>query len=273
MLQLLLAIASTQLGSAVAKSLFTQVGPLGMATLRVGLAALILILLWRPKIRGYGRSAYVTLTCFGLSLAAMNAFFYSAIAQIPIGVAVAVEFSGPLAVALFNSRRPLDILWVTFAGIGILLLAPFGGQLLDPVGISFALLAGGCWGAYIVFSARTGRVFAGTQGLALAMVVGAIALLPLGMLTDGDMFNNRGLLAQGLGVAMLSSVLPYSLEMSALRHLPFHVFGVLLSLEPAVAACLGFLLLGESLSPRMIAAISMVVVAAVGVALTKAPQP
>ncbi|PSN20696.1 EamA family transporter [filamentous cyanobacterium CCP5] len=270
-LQVLLAMGSTQLGSALAKSLFGQVGPVGMATLRVGFAALVLMVLWRPKIRGYSRQGYYTLVLFGLSLAAMNTFFYGAIARIPIGVGVALEFTGPLVVALFNSQRRLDFVWVLLAAIGIVLLAPFRGSLLDPVGVILALLAGACWGAYILLSAQTGRVFEGSQGLALAMTVGAIALLPLGIITDGGMFGQPVLLAQGFGVALLASALPYSLEMAALRHLPLSVFGVFLSLEPAIAACLGFWLLGETLALRMVIAIAMVMIAAAGIALSQKP--
>lgn len=271
MLQLLAAMASTQLGSALAKSLFDQVGPVGMATLRVGFAALILMLLWRPTIRGHSRQAYGTLVMFGLSLAAMNTFFYGAIARIPIGVGVALEFTGPLMVALLNSKRRLDVVWVALAAVGIVLLAPLRGSSLDPLGVMLALLAGGCWGAYILLSARTGRAFPGSEGLALAMAVGAIALLPVGLITDTAMLGEPLLWAKGFGVAMLASALPYSLEMAALRHLPLNVFGVLMSLEPAIAACLSFWVLGETLTPRMMSAIFMVMAAAAGVSLSQKP--
>ncbi|MGB3312395.1 MAG: EamA family transporter [Nodosilinea sp.] len=263
------AIASTQLGSTLAKSLFGQVGPLGMVLLRVGLSALVLVAWCRPRWRGHSRQDYRLLVSFGLSLAVMNALFYCAIARIPIGVAVALEFSGPLTVALLHSRRWLDGLWVALAAVGIVLLSPLNTPALDGAGVVMALLAGVAWGSYIVLSARMGQAFRGGEGLALSMVVGALLLLPVGVLAEGRTLLSPHILLLGLGVALLASTLPYTLEMAALRRMPVNVFGVLMSLEPAIAALLSFLWLGETLTLSMMGAIGLVMVAAAGVSLSQ----
>lgn len=263
----LAAMISTQVGAALAKSLFGQVGPLGLVCLRVGLAAILLMLWQRPQLRGYSIKTYQLLVMFGLSLAVMNSCFYGAIARIPIGVAVAVEFSGPLLVALVHSRRWIDGLWVALAALGIGLLSPLHTSGLDSWGLVFALLAGVAWGIYILLSAQVGRVFKGSQGLALAMAVGGLALLPLGLISAGTALFSPKILGLGMGVALLSSALPYSLEMAALRRLPVHGFGVLLSLEPAIATVTGFLGLGETLTIQMLLAIGLIMVAAAGVSL------
>ncbi|MGF1566730.1 MAG: DMT family transporter [Nodosilinea sp.] len=263
------AMVSTQMGSALAKSLFGQVGPLGMVLLRVGLAALVLIAWQRPRLRGHSPRAYRLLVGFGLSLAVMNAFFYCAIARIPIGVAVALEFSGPLLVALLHSRRWLDVLWVALAAVGIVLLSPLNTAALDGLGVTFALLAGVAWGSYIMLSARMGQVFAGGEGLALSMAVGAVVLLPVGIWADGIALLSPRILLLGLGVALLASALPYSLEMAALRQMPVNVFGVLMSLEPAIAATIGFVALGEMLTVQMVLAIALIMAAAAGVSLAQ----
>jgi inner membrane transporter RhtA len=260
-------MASTQLGSTLAKSLFGQVGPLGMVLLRVGLSAVMLVAWWRPRWRGHRPADYRLLVAFGLSLAVMNALFYLSIARIPIGVAVALEFSGPLTVALVHSRRWLDGLWVALAAVGIVLLSPLNTPDLDGLGVAFALLAGVAWGAYIVLSARMGQAFRGGEGLALAMAVGALALLPVGIAAEGRALFSPQVLLVGLGVALLASTLPYSLEMSALRRMPVNVFGVLMSLEPAIATLISFVWLKESLSPAMLGAIALVMVAAAGASL------
>jgi inner membrane transporter RhtA len=263
----MVAIASTQLGSALAKSMFGQVGPLGMVMLRVGLAATLLIALWRPRWRGYSRRDYGLVLGFGLSLVMMNSCFYGAISRIPIGVAVALEFTGPLTIALVNSRRPLDWLWVAFAAVGIVLLSPLNTSALDGWGVVLALLAGAGWGLYIPLSAKTGQIFRGSDGLAIAMTLGGVVLLPIGTLVEGTALLNTQVLLAGLGVALLSSAIPYSLELAALRHLPLNVFGVFMSLEPAIAALIGFVGLGETLTWPMVIAIGLIVVAAVGVSL------
>ncbi|MFM7427487.1 MAG: EamA family transporter [Elainella sp.] len=266
-LLVLLSVFSTQLGSALAKRLFEQLNPYGIVYLRVGFAALVLLALWRPRWRQVDRATYPILTLFGLALALMNLCFYLAIARIPIGIAVALEFIGPLGVAVAHSRRWLDGLWVLLAAAGILLLAPIGdGLKLDPTGVSLALTAGGLWAAYILLSARVGKALPGGSGLALAMTIGAIGLTPVGLLAGGSGLWSPSLLLFGFGVALLSSALPYSLELEALRWMPVQVFGVLLSLEPVAAAATGFLVLGETLSLRAMLAILLVTIAAAGAA-------
>lgn len=272
----LLAIGSTQLGAAIAKGLFEAAGPAGTVLMRVGFAALLLLLIWRPRVAGYGRSAYLTAAVFGLALAAMNFSFYSAIDRIPLGVAVTLEFVGPLGVAVAGSRRLLDVLWAALAATGILLLAPtgiFGGMDLDPIGVGLALLAGGFWASYIFLSARAGRAFPGGTGLVIAMCVGALALAPVGIPAGGSALLDPRILLAGLGVAFLSSVVTYSLELEALRKLPTRVFGVMMSLEPAVAALIGFLVLGEKLGTRAVVAIALVTIAAAGASRFGASSP
>ena len=266
-------MVSIQIGATLAKSLFGQVGPLGMVTLRVGLAAVVLMAWRRPRLRGHAPADYRLLVVFGLILAMMNSLFYLSIARIPTGVAVAIEFSGPLLVALLHSRRWIDGLWVALAAVGVVLLSPLRTDNLDPWGVTFALLAGVAWGAYIVLSARMGRVFQGGEGLALSMAVGGLVLLPLGLAADGWTMLSPHILALGLGVAVLASALPYSLEMAALRRLPVHVFGVLLSLEPAIASTVSFVGLGETLTAQMIVAIGLIMVAAAGVSFFQPKLP
>ena len=201
---------------------------------------------------------------FGITLGLMNWAIYSAMDRIPLGVAVTIEFAGPLGVAVFASRRPLDLLWVVLAAAGIVLLADPGGGSLDTVGVAFALLAAAMWAAYILLSVRTGRLFPGGSGLAIAMAVGAVTILPLGVGQAGSALLEPELLAAGAVVALASSVIPYSLELEALRRLPARVFGVLMSLEPAVAALAGLVVLGQALGAREWLAIALVVVAAAG---------
>lgn len=260
----LLSIASTQIGSAIAKSLLDQITPVGMVLLRVGFAAGLLLLLWRPSVRQTLRARGWLVLFFGASLALMNLSFYEAIARIPIGIGVALEFIGPLGVAVCNSRKLLDVLWVVLAGLGILLVTPIGGFALDLVGISFALLAGAFWAAYIILSARTGKALPGGGGLAIAMTLGTLILLPIGGSAVYQALDRPYLLLLGFGVAMLSSAIPYSLELEALRTLPVRVFGILLSLEPMMAAIAGFVILGETLNFRSGIAIVLVTVAAAG---------
>jgi inner membrane transporter RhtA len=257
------AIASTQLGAAVAKSLFDELGPTGTVFLRVAFAAVALAALWRPGLRRWARSELALAAAFGVALAGMNLSFYAALDRLPLGIAVTLEFSGPLGVALFGSRRPLDVLWAVLAAAGILVLADPGGE-ADPVGVVLALLAGACWAAYILLSQRAGRTFPGGTGLALAMSVGAVLLLPVGVAGGGGELLGAGVLLTGAGVALLSSAIPYSLELESLRRLPARVFGVLMSLEPAVAALVGLVVLGEVLGVREVVAILLVVVASIG---------
>lgn len=253
-----------QFGAALAKGLFDEIGVGGTVFLRVFFAALVLVALWRPSLRGRGRRELRLVVAFGLVLACMNLAFYSALDRIPLGAAVTFEFIGPLGVAVAGSRKALDLLWVALAAIGILLLSDFGAGDLDPLGIALALLAGAFWAAYILLSARVGQEFEGADGLALAMVVGAAVLVPVGVGDAGGELLVPWILAVAAAVAILSSAIPYALEMEALRRMPTGVFGVLMSLEPAVAALAGFLLLGEDLNAREIVAILFVVAASAG---------
>lgn len=272
---MLLAVCSVQLGAAVAKGLFEEVGPGGTVFLRVGFAAAFLLLLWRPKVRGYPPSACRLAVSFGAVLAAMNLAFYSALDRIPLGVAVTLEFVGPLGVAVAGSRRMLDLLWVAMAAAGILLLAPlgaFGGAGLDPAGVGLALLAGCFWAAYILLGGWTGRAFPGSTGLIIAMCAGAALTAPVGLASAGAGLLEAQVLLAGAAVALLSSAVPYSLELEALRRLPARVFGVLMSLEPAVAALVGFVVLGERLGWRALLAVLLVTAAAVGASRSSAAQ-
>jgi len=216
-------------------------------------------------VRGRSREEWLLVATFGFCLAGMNYAFYAALDRIPLGVAVTFEFVGPLGIAVFGSRRPLDLVWVVLAGTGILLLADPGGG-FDGLGVGLALLAGAFWAAYILVSARMGRAIPGQSGLALAMVVASALVLPFGIADGGADLLDPVVLAIGLGVAILSSAIPYSLEFEALRRLPAAVFGVLMSLEPAMAALAGFVVLGEVLDARELAAIGLVVVASAGAA-------
>ncbi|WP_036480614.1 DMT family transporter [Myxosarcina sp. GI1] len=263
----LISIASTQLGSAIAKPIIQELGATTTVLLRVGLGAIALLLLQRPQLKGYTRKDYLLLVMFGLGMAAMNLSFYAAIARIPIGIAVTLEFVGPLAVACANSRQLLDLLWIFLAGVGIFLLAPIQGSRLDPLGVAYALLAAFFWGSYILLSARVGKVFAEISGVALmsaALTAGTLGLLPISILSGGLTRLEPRFLAIGLAVAILSSVIPYTFELEALKKLPVRIFGVLMSLEPAIAALLGFIILQEQLELQSIIAIALVTLASVG---------
>jgi inner membrane transporter RhtA len=256
------AAVSPQVGAALAVTLFDELGPAGAAFLRLAFAAIVLWAIWRPRLTGDLRLA----AAFGVALGLMNWSFYEAIARIPLGVAVTIEFAGPLLVAVLGSRRPLDVVWVALAAIGIVVLVdPVGGS-LDPAGVAFALAAGTCWMAYIYLSKRTGAAFAGGTGLAIAMAVGALIVLPAGVLQADGALVQPHLLGPALVVALASSVLPYSLELEALRRLPESVFGVLMSLDPAIAALVGLVALDQALDARDVVAIAMVVVASAGAA-------
>jgi inner membrane transporter RhtA len=267
-------MASTQAGAAIAKTLFHDLGPAATAFLRVALAALLLAMIWRPRVAGHSRRELALAGAFGLALCAMNLTFYEAISRIPLGIAVTIEFAGPLAVAIALSRRKLDALWVVLAVAGILLLArPGGGGHVETAGILLALLAGVFWASYILLSARAGQAFPGGSGLAIAMVVGGLALLPVGIAGGGSELLDPRLLASGAGVALLASAIPYSLELEALRRLPTQVFGILMSLEPAIAALAGFVILGEGLRARDIGAIALVAMASAGASLSASGKP
>ena len=256
------ACVSPQIGAAFAVTLFDELGPAGAAFLRLAFAAIILLAIWRPRLAGDLRIP----AAFGVSLGLMNWTFYEAIDRIPLAIAVTIEFTGPLLVAVIGSRRPLDGVWIALAAAGIVLLVGPGGGSVDPVGVGFALIAAVCWMAYIYLSKRTGAAFPGGSGLAIAMAVGALIVLPAGVIQGDGALSQPNLLGSALVVALLSSVLPYSLELEALRRLPEAVFGVLMSLDPAVAALVGFIALSQALGAREILGIAMVVVASAGAA-------
>ena len=265
-------IVSVQVGSAIATELFDTVGPVGGVMLRIVLGALILMAIWRPSLAALRGPARRDLLMFGITLAGMNTAFYLSLDRIPLGIAVTLEFVGPLGVAIAGSRRRLDLVWAGLAAIGILLLSPSLGDSLDLLGAALALLAGAFWAAYILLAARVGALLSGGDGLALAMMVAAALLLPAGIIAGGADLLDSEALALGAAVALLSSVIPYSLELEALRRLPTAVFGVLMSLEPAAAAAIGFIALNQGLGLNEALAIACVVVASAG-ALRAAPPP
>jgi inner membrane transporter RhtA len=269
-------VSSVQLGAAIAKSLFDELTPTGLVMLRLVFGALILGLLFRPRVRDRSSRELQLALAFGLTLVTMNFCFYQAIDRIPLGIAVTLEFIGPLGIALVGSRRSSDFLWVAMAASGIALLAPgIGEEGLDPVGVAFAVGAGVLWAAYITLSIHVGRAYSGPTGLVLAMAVGAVVALPFGIASARSALLQPELLAAGLAVAVLSAALPWSLELEALRRLPAHVFGVLMSLEPAIGALVGFVVLGEHLGTRAVTAIALVVLASAGAArgARTAPAP
>jgi inner membrane transporter RhtA len=264
-------IVSVQVGAALAKELFTVIGATGAVSLRLGFAAVVLLLIWRPSFR-LDRRALVTVIAYGALLAAMNLTFYQAISRLPLGLAVTVEFLGPLTVALVGSRRWLDAVWAILAGGGVVLLTA-GGGVISWSGLVFALLAALCWGLYIPMGAALGARTSGGGGLALGMTFGAVLAMPIGIVQSGAaLFHPMALLA-GLGVALLSSVVPYSVELEALRKIPPRVFGVLMSMEPAVAAIAGLIVLHQDLRPGQWAAIALVIAASVGATYTAPRTP
>ncbi|MFJ2732390.1 MULTISPECIES: EamA family transporter [unclassified Streptomyces] len=260
---------SVQFGAAVAVTLMPRAGALGVVTLRLVVAAIVLLLVCRPGLRGHSRADWGTVVVFGIAMAGMNGLFYQAAARIPLGPAVTLEVLGPLALSVLASRRAINFVWAALALAGVFLLGGGSFDSLDPVGVAFALSAGVMWAAYIVFSARTGRRFPQADGLALAMAVGALMFLPLGIAESGSKLLVPSTFALGAGVAVLSSVLPYTLELLALRRLPASTFAILMSLEPALAASAGFLILGQSLSALQTTAIVLVIAASMGAVRTQ----
>jgi inner membrane transporter RhtA len=255
-------IVSVQFGGALAQTLVPVIGAGGSVVMRLLFATVLLLLMVRPRWRGHDRAAWLTVGAFGLALGAMNFSFYGSLAHLPIGVAVTIEFIGPLTLAAALSRRLVDGLAVVAAGLGVVLISEaFETPVaeLEWVGILLALLAGAFWAAYIVLSGRTGALFPRLEGLALAMVVATVATLPFGVGSIPSWTAET--LAKGLGIAILSSVLPYSLELLALRRLSPRVFGILLSLEPACAALAGLLILGQHLAPTQLLGMALVVAA------------
>jgi len=267
----LIGMMSVQFGAAVSKGLFGEIPPVGMVLLRLATSSLILLALARPRLGGRAAAAWRPVLALGLALGAMNWAFYESFARIPLGAAVTIEFIGPLAVAAVGSRRPRDLAWVGLAALGIALFGA-GPTKVDALGFGLALVAGGCWALYIVSTAATGRRWAGVEGLAVASTVATLAIAPFAVATAGARLLEPRLLVLGALVGFLSSVIPYSLEMAALRTLAPRVFGILMSLEPAVAALVAAVLLREWLTPLQLLAMACVTAASVGAARTT-PAP
>jgi inner membrane transporter RhtA len=264
----LCSITSIQLGASIGESLFSTIGPLGTTFLRLGFTALIYLLLWRPSLRGYKTKHFQLIILFGLTVALMNASFYEAIQRVPLGIAVTLEFVGPLGVAIIQSRRIKDLVWVILATIGIILLAPLGGgNHIDLLGAGMALLAGVLWGCYILLNVQIGRSFTGSAGLAFSMVVAACAITPLGIVAGGRALLTPRTLFIGLVVAILSTAFPFALELEGLRRLPSRTWGILMSIEPAIAALIGFVVLRQVIDIRSILAIVFIISASIGVSL------
>jgi inner membrane transporter RhtA len=264
------AIASVQIGATVARHLFAFLGPAGTVFVRVIFGAGILLAIARPRRPRLDARQWRSIVLFGLIVAGMNLCFYEAIARIPLGVAVTIEFIGPLGVAIVGSRTPIDFAWAAMAAVGVVLLS-FSGGAVTTLGLLFALGAAAGWASYIVISQRVGRLVPGGNGLAFALAVGGLVLLPFGIAGAGGALLNLRNLGIGLVVAILSSAVPFSLEFAALRRLSSQVFGILMSLEPAVGAAAGFLVLGQRLSLRDVVAIGLVMAASVGATRTASP--
>ncbi|HEX6455084.1 MAG TPA: EamA family transporter [Solirubrobacterales bacterium] len=272
-LLVLASIVSVQSGAALATGLFDSVGPAGAVFLRAGFGALALILFTRGAALRTRQWPHRDVWLLGFSVAAVNLFFYAALDRLPLGITVTLEFVGPLGVALFGSRRRRDIVWALLAAVGIVLLSHgTGGQGVDTLGVALALTAGFFWGAYILMSARVGALTPGPGGATMAAVISAAIVAPLGIAQGGADLLAGSTLATGAAVGVLSTAIPYAFEMEALRRLPQAVFGVLMSLEPAVAAAIGFIALSQDLAALELVAIGLVVIASAG-ALHSAATP
>jgi inner membrane transporter RhtA len=269
---LLAAMASFQAGASIAKTLFPLVGPIGAVALRVALGAIVLCVTMRPWRARIHPSAWRPLLVYGISMGLMNMFFYMALNRLPQGIAVAIEFVGPLSVAVLSSRRSTDFVWVFIAGVSLVMLLPIThiGSNTDLYGILLALAAGACWALYIVSGQRLGTTH-GIQATAIGSVIAACIVAPIGVATCGSTLLTKTVLIQGLFVAVLSTVIPYTLEMVVLARLPMRTFGILMSLEPALGALTGFVWLGERLTLGQWVAIVLVIVASAGATLS-APE-
>ncbi|HEV2805731.1 MAG TPA: DMT family transporter [Chthoniobacterales bacterium] len=271
---ILAGILSVQGGAALAKGLFPALGPVGTVGLRVVLSAMILLAAFRPRLRGLSPAQWRAVIPYGVVLGTMNILFYLSLSRIPLGVAVTVEFVGPLGVALFGSRRAVDIAWVVLVAAGIALITPWSGGGAEALGVLLALGAGACWAAYILLGGRVSRIMPGGASVATGMVIASFVALPAAVVTGGFARLTLPLFVAGIGVALLSSAIPYTLEMIALRGLPARTFGILMSLEPAVAALLGLVFLHELLSFRQWLAVALIIAASTGSTLTsRCPAP
>lgn len=264
----LFAIISVQSGAAIAKTLFPVLGASATASLRIGISALILLAVYRPNLFHITAKQWKIVIPYGLSLGAMNLIFYLAIERIPIGLAVTLEFFGPLLVAVLGSKRILDYLWVALAAIGIALIAPWTNNEIDLWGVVFALLAGGFWAVYIILGGKISKIMNGGQAVATGMLFGSLLIIPFGIAGKGLLLLTPTYLYMGIALALLSSAIPFTLEMKALGQLPARTFSILMSLEPAAAAICGLLFLSERLNTNEIIALCCVVIASAGSTIT-----
>lgn len=264
----LLAIISVQSGAAIAKSLFPILGASGTASIRIGVSAVILLLVYRPNLKKITPKQWKIVVPYGLTLGAMNLIFYLAIERIPIGLAVTLEFIGPLLVAIIGSRRLIDYCWVILAAVGIVLIAPWTNDRIDSLGVLFALLAGALWATYIVLGGKVSKIMNGGEAVATGMLFAAILILPFGFYENGLANLTPRLLGLGVGLALLSSAIPFTLEMKALNQLPPRTFSILMSLEPAAASICAFIFLQENLNLYEIIAVICVIIASVGSTVT-----
>ena len=271
---LMVAMACFQLGAALAKGLFPIVGAGGTAALRLAIASVILLAVWRPWHLRFTQTQLRIVLVYGVAMGWMNFFFYLALSHIPLGITMALEFTGPLGVALFASRRPIDFLWILLAVLGLAALLPlgFGGATLSTLGIAYALAAGVCWALYIVFGRKAGTAHGG-QITSLGMVIGAFIIVPIGYAHSGTQLFSPAILPMAIAVAVLSSALPYTLEMFAMPRIPTRTFGVLMSLNPALGALSGLAFLGESLTFIQWMAIASIIAASAGSASTRELLP
>jgi inner membrane transporter RhtA len=262
---ILVAAFSVQGGAAIAKGIFPHIGVAGTATIRIGLSAIILLAVFRPAVHRITAAQWRAVVPYGITIGVMNLLFYQALVRIPLGLAVALEFVGPLAVAIVGSRRALDVVWVGLAIAGIALIAPFHtDSTIDPVGVTYALLTGACWAAYIVLGGRVSQRLDTGVAVAVGMTIAAVTITPYALAVSGIEKFGFHLLVPCIGMAVLSSALPYALEMKALRLLPNRTFSILMSLEPVIAALCGLVLLGEQLTRAQWAAVGLVVIASAG---------
>jgi inner membrane transporter RhtA len=266
-------ISSVQAGAAWATTIFHQVGASGACLLRLASASIVMLALTRPRVRGFSSRQWLTAGAMGLVLAGMNLSFYNAISRIPLGTAVTIEFIGPLLVALGGSRRPRDLVWAMLAAAGIVALCHGIGHGTNAEGLILAAVAGLLWASYILLQAQLGRAFRDSSGLAIAMAVAACVVLPVGVTSGKSRLLVPGTLGIGIAVGMLSSAIPYSLELKALRRLSTATFGVLMSLEPAFAALAGAIVIGQAITPRDALGIGLVVAASLGASLTSSNPP
>lgn len=266
-------IASVQMGSAVARTLFDDLGAAGITLLRLGLSGGVLLLVLRPRVRSWSPQAWQSALLLGAAMAGMNLVFYLSLRTVPLGVAVTVEFLGPLLLALVQTRRFLDLVWALLAAGGVVLLGLQPGEGVPVSGLLLAFVAGLFWAGYILASARVGQQLPGLSGLAVALAFAAVLVLPFGLSGASAVLDRPLLLLGGAGVAVLSSILPYGLELTALRRIPTRVFGVLMALEPAAAALAGLVVLGQTLGSREVLALLLVSVASGGITLARRRPP